>query len=200
MPISIHCRRRRTVLSQDSWLLIAEETKDGDDDSCTEATYCDSDSEASSSDDDTCRNRSSCSHHDNDIDADLYMWKKWQSTFARSTQDLLSDYVDPDAERHMILPGEPGPAPMPPFSFYCQKTSRTSKSSSSNSKHWELADDLDYFSTFPKRTQPESPRKPKTTRPVYNWYQKKKSSSSHHQQQQQQQGSTQFLLHRFARC
>lgn len=184
MPIKYH--HRRALFSQDSWLKLAEEAEN-DDDSCTEATYCGSDSDSSSDEE------SSSS------DDALYFWRKWESTFQRSTQDLLSDYVDPIAERHMLLPGAPVAAPMPPFSFYCQEDVKHKKNN-----HLELADELDYFSDFPVQTQRESPRRQRRRRQQQqqrrtqdsssqenNWYQRSKSSTKQ---------SNRFLLHRFARC
>ena len=152
--------QQRTVRrNQDSWLKQAEEQ----DDDGTEATYCGSDSD---SDDDL-------SVRSEDPSTQFY-WKKWQATFRSSTENLLSDYVDPRAELHMKLPGASPPAEMPPFSFYCQKKKR------------DICDNefeaLDYSSDYPVLKQ-EQPRRTKAA-----------------QEQRQSVDRTRFLLHRFARC
>ena len=185
MPIKHHHHHRRAFFSQDSWLKLADEAEN-DDDCSTQETYCGSDSESSLDGE---------SSSSDDGDAALYFWRKCQSTFRRSTQDLLSDDVDPIAERHMLLPGAPGAAPMPPFSFYCQEDRKHRRKN-----NLDLADELDYFSDFPVKTQRESPQRQRrqqqqrstqdSSSQGNNWYQRSKSSNK----------SNLFLLHRFARC
>lgn len=64
---------------------------------------------------------------DDDDDSGIYIslddyrqdsWRSCRASFRRSTDDLLSDEVDPKIELHMTLPNTPERATMPPFSVY----------------------------------------------------------------------------------
>jgi len=114
-------------------------------------------------------------------DSDHSLWKKMRASFCRSSESLLSDYVDPVAERHMTLPGAPPPAKMPPFSFYCQ-----------NDKNHKLGA-LDFFSGYSSQKQDLEQHFNKTCSTKKELELLGRCKEIPHR-------STRLLLHRFARC